>query len=104
MGEQLVIAPGSERSYTIDDEGYPTDSLEVRASPEVRGHELEEAERRLRPVVEKGREAEEKLEAFAAAQLREARQPRNFADGDDPAWTPEDEQAFAALRALRGER
>jgi hypothetical protein len=57
--------PGSERVYVFDDNGHDAGDLQLRPSPEIREHELEEARKRLQPIIDAGREAEENFASEA---------------------------------------
>jgi hypothetical protein len=104
MNGGLTIVPGSERLYVLDfgDNGQVSKEPQPRRSREVREHELVKAERRLRPLIRRGEEAERRLEAEHARRLRELRDGcREFADVDDPEATDADNRLYREYRAWK---
>lgn len=97
---EFEVVPGSVRCYATDENGHAAEDFQLRPSREGREHELAEARARLQPVIDRGREAEEKLAAEALRRLRSPGE-REFGDASDAAATPAEDALYAALATWR---
>lgn len=93
---QLQVIPGSVRVYVADDNGELLD--ELLPGPREQANEAETE--RLRATVERGAQAEERLETHALTQWKQIRTGaldggREYADTDSD---PEENRLYAELK------